>query len=78
MDIACKNGIKYQYKLSTNGGNDARALQTGASGSRVCSISLPTRYIHSPACVADSLDFDAMKSLVHFVLSDIHTFSPNN
>lgn len=73
--IANENNIKYQYKLSANGGNDARALQTGASGSRVCSISLPCRYIHSPVCVADMEDFDSMKSLVHNVLCKINIFS---
>ena len=75
-DIADKNGIKYQYKLTSNGGNDAGAIQSSASGCRVCSISLPTRYIHSPICVADTSDFDAMKQLVYEVLSKIHRFSP--
>lgn len=78
VDIADKNGIKYQYKESANGGNDAGALQSSASGCRVCSLSLPTRYIHSPACVADFDDFDAMKALVDAVLSSIHTFTPSN
>lgn len=73
--IAKENNIKYQYKLSSNGGNDARALQTGASGSRVCSISLPCRYIHSPVCVADMKDYDSMKELIHNVLCKINTFS---
>ncbi|MBO5743804.1 MAG: M42 family metallopeptidase [Clostridia bacterium] len=75
LGIAKENNIKYQYKLSANGGNDARALQTGASGSRVCSISLPCRYIHSPVCVADMEDFDSMKALIHNVLCKINTFS---
>lgn len=74
-DIANNNDIKYQYKLSANGGNDANALQTGASGSRVCSISLPCRYIHSPVCVADRSDFDEMKKLVGNILCEIHAFS---
>lgn len=76
-DIADKNGIQYQYKESANGGNDAGAIQSGASGCRVCSISLPTRYIHSPVSVADLTDYESMKSLVNAVLTDIHHFSPN-
>ncbi len=76
-DIADKNGIKYQYKQTSNGGNDAGALQSSASGCRVCSVSIPTRYIHSPICVADLADFDAMQALIDAVLSQIHTFSPN-
>lgn len=76
-DIAGEFDIKYQYKLTSNGGNDASAIQTGASGCRVCSISLPCRYIHSPVCVADINDFEAMKSLTDKVLSNVHTFSPD-
>lgn len=78
VDIADKNSIKYQYKQTSNGGNDAGAIQSGASGCRVCSLSLPTRYIHSSACVADFDDVEAMKTLVDAVLSDIHSFSPLN
>ncbi len=74
-DIADKNGIKYQYKLTSNGGNDAGAVQSGASGCRVCSISLPTRYIHSPVSVADKSDYKAMKKLVDVTLSEIHNIS---
>ncbi len=74
VDIADKNGIKYQYKLTSNGGNDAGAIQSSASGCRVCSISLPTRYIHSPSCVADTSDFEAMKKLVYITLLQIHKF----
>lgn len=76
-DIADEFNIKYQYKLTSNGGNDASAIQTGASGCRVCSISLPCRYIHSPICVADKTDFDAMKILAQKILENIHTFSPD-
>lgn len=76
--IADQRGIPYQYKLTSNGGNDSRQIQTGASGCRVCSISLPCRYIHSPVCVADGNDYDATKRLVRAVLNDIHNFSPDN
>ena len=75
-DIADKNGIKYQYKESANGGNDAGAIQSSASGCRVCSVSLPTRYIHSPISVADMSDYNAMKNLVDAVITEIHTFKP--
>ncbi len=74
MDIADKNGIKYQYKLGSNGGNDAGALQSDASGSRVCSVSLPCRYIHSPICTFDMEDFNSVKALMESVLVSIHIF----
>lgn len=74
-DIADSRNIRYQYKLTSNGGNDARQIQTGASGARVCSISLPCRYIHSPVSVADIGDFESMKVLMRAVLNEIHRFN---
>lgn len=75
--LADKKNIKYQYKLSSNGGNEAGAVQTSADGCRVCAISLPCRYIHSPVSVADMSDFEAMKSLVEEFLVNAHEFSNN-
>ena len=73
--IADAREIKYQYKLTSNGGNDAREIQTGASGCKVCSISLPCRYIHSPNCVFDGGDYDEMKRLARAVINQIEDFS---
>lgn len=78
VSVAESEDVKFQYKKSANGGNDARAIQTGAKGSRVCSVSLPCRYIHSPVCVADTSDYDAMLSLIDKVLLKIHTFPYKN
>ncbi|MBR2404867.1 MAG: M42 family peptidase [Clostridia bacterium] len=74
ITTASTRGIAYQYKLTSNGGNDSRQIQTGASGCRVCSISLPCRYIHSPVSVADGNDYESMKKLVRAVLNDIENF----
>lgn len=74
-NTALSRGIAFQYKLTSNGGNDSRQIQTGASGCRVCSISLPCRYIHSPVSVADGNDYEAMKKLIRAVLNDIQNFS---
>lgn len=76
-DIADENKIKYQYKLGSSGGNESGAVQSSASGCRVCSISLPCRYIHSPVSVADMDDYDSMKNLVDQVLSHVHKFLSN-
>lgn len=73
-DIADERGIKYQYKLTGNGGNDAREIQTGSSGAKVCSLSLPCRYIHSPNSVFDGGDYEEMKRLVRAVVNQIHKF----
>ncbi len=76
-NIADEREIRYQYKLTSNGGNDAREIQTGASGCKVCSISLPCRYIHSPNCVFDGSDYDEMKRLVRAVVNQINDYSCN-
>lgn len=77
-NIANERGIKFQYKLTSNGGNDSRAIQTESSGCKVCSISLPCRYIHSPNSVADGSDCDNMKKLIRAVLNEVHTFKTDN
>lgn len=74
VGVANERHIKTQYKSTSNGGNDSRAIQSGASGCKVCSISLPCRYIHSPVNVADGADFDNMKKLVRAVLNEIYNF----
>ena len=73
-DIADTKGIKYQYKLTSNGGNDAREIQTGASGCKVTTLSLPARYIHSPNTVFDYRDFESMKKLAKQTLLEIKKF----
>lgn len=73
-DIAERSGIAYQLKKTINGGNDAGAIQTSTSAVRVCSISLPCRYIHSPVSTAKKCDIDAMHRLVDKVLENIHIF----
>ena len=73
-DIAESHGIKYQHKRTISGGNDAGALQTSASAVRVCSISLPCRYIHSPVSTVKKCDIDAMYELTDSVLGSIHKF----
>jgi len=59
-DLALKTakdfGIKAQSKLGVFGGNDSRSLQTAKQGSRVLAVSMPCRYIHSPANVLKKSD----------------------
>ncbi len=64
MTAAAELDIKAQPKSMVAGGNDAGAIQTAASGTRVAAISLPCRYIHSPSCVLSMADMDAVFSLV--------------
>ena len=68
-------GSAVMWLLAAFGYNTiAGAVQTEAGGCKVCSISLPCRYIHSPCCVADGGDYENMKKLIRAVLNDIHNF----
>lgn len=48
--LAQAAGILVQYKRTTMGGNDARAVQTAVGGCKTCAVSVPCRYLHSPQC----------------------------
>lgn len=63
-DLADKEQIPWQVKASVSGGNDAGAIQTGSIGVPVAAVSVPCRYIHSPANVCSFLDIEAMFRLV--------------
>lgn len=56
--------IPLQIKEAATGGNDAGSLQCAGTGIKVAALSLPCRYIHSPACVLDSADFEALCALL--------------
>ena len=58
LDIAKKNNIKTQIKQAVTGGNESGAYQKSGKGVEVLAVSLPTRYIHSPSCVADFSDME--------------------
>jgi len=61
---AQEHSIPYQFEILTFGGTDAGAMQTVKSGAATGAISLPLRYIHSPAETASISDFEACISLV--------------
>ncbi len=64
--IACaeKNNIKWQYKKSNRGGNDGGSIYISNGGIKTVSVSVPTRYIHSPVCVMDKEDFENTEKLI--------------
>lgn len=49
------------------GGNESRSLMTAAGGSEVLAISIPSRYLHSPACVADEKDIENTLELLRLL-----------
>lgn len=56
-------GIGWQIKTRIAGATDARSINVSKDGVRTTSLSLPTRYIHSPSCVADIRDMNAVLAL---------------
>lgn len=63
FDVAKENGIKAQIKRYVSGGNDAGHIHKTAEGTKVITMSVPTRYLHSPACVASIEDYFAQRDL---------------
>lgn len=64
LDIARREGIPAQPKQKVAGGNDASAMQRAAGGCRAAAVSLPCRYLHSPACVLSERDLAAGSALL--------------
>jgi endoglucanase len=58
LETAESRNIKAQVKQAVAGGNDAGAIHKSGRGAEVLAVSLPTRYIHSPSCVADYGDME--------------------
>jgi endoglucanase len=50
-------GVPYQYKRPRIGGTDAGAIHLARAGVPTGAVSIPARYIHSPAAVLDLADF---------------------
>lgn len=65
-----KEGIPYQWKTTTTGGNDAGRIQTSGAGVKTMVVSVPCRYIHSPVSV---LDLNDLKNMLNLVRKALHT-----
>lgn len=70
-NTAKKSGIKVQYKNLVAGGNDAGAIHKSLGGIKTASVSVPCRYIHSPASIASKNDIEAVKELCKKYLNGI-------
>ena len=71
FDTARANAIPVQTKTLVAGGNDSGAIHTSVGGVRTCALSVPCRYLHSPACVIKESDYSAVKSLAAVMLSAV-------
>lgn len=70
IEIAKKNKIPLQKKLTVMGGNDAGAITYFGGGIKTATLSLPGRYIHSPATVISKDDYNSMLELTKKILEE--------
>ena len=71
VSVAKKYNIPHQFKRSVSGGNDAGEIHLSCGGIKTITMSVPTRYIHSPSSVINKSDFDAMKTLALKYLQEV-------
>lgn len=69
--VAKKYNIPFQYKRTVSGGNDAGAIHLSCGGIKTITMSVPTKYIHSPSSVIKMSDYEAMKSLAEKYLQEV-------
>ena len=62
--LAKERNIPCQTKTLIAGGNDAAAVHKAAGGVHTLAVSVPCRYIHSPACTAKQADIDSTAKLI--------------
>ncbi|MBR4306262.1 MAG: M42 family peptidase [Ruminiclostridium sp.] len=65
FDKAKEKNIPCQTKTVVAGGNDSGAIHVSAGGIETVAISVPCRYLHSPACVLSKKDIDAVSKLAY-------------
>src|SRR5690554_6016361 len=64
VKLAEENGIPYQLEVLKAGGTDAGAIHLTREGVPSGTISIPTRYVHSPSEMVDVRDVEACVDLV--------------
>lgn len=62
--LCAQHSIPCQTKSRIAGGNDSGAIHVSRGGVRTLSVSLPCRYLHAPASVADLLDAELCAKLL--------------
>jgi endoglucanase len=69
IDTAEAEDIPYQIRQPGGGGTDAGTIRLARAGVPVVSVSVPGRYIHSPAAIISREDFENALRLVRASLS---------
>jgi len=63
-DVALEKGIPFQWEVLEFGGTDSGAIHLTKGGIPAGVISIPTRYIHSPAEMSDKNDIESAVNLL--------------
>jgi len=71
VETAKQEGIPFQWKETTLGGNDAGSIHKASGGIPTVSVSLPCRYIHSPCSFLYKSDIEHTVGLVEAFLTRI-------
>ena len=71
LKTAKENNINAQVKHAVTGGNNSGAIHLTKGGVKTITLSLPSRYIHSPSSVGSLNDFKAMVDLAHKLLNSL-------
>ncbi|MHA1860329.1 MAG: M42 family metallopeptidase [Candidatus Asgardarchaeia archaeon] len=71
VEVAEKNKIPYQLEVLEGGTTDASAITLERGGIPSGTISIPSRYIHSPVEVIDAKDVENTIKLLRFALKEI-------
>ncbi len=72
VDLAKKNRIKHQMEILPRGGTEAGAMQRVRAGCPAITISIPTRYGHSPIEMVHKNDVRAAVRLVSKFIESAH------
>jgi endoglucanase len=73
-DLARREQIPFQMEVLPRGGTDAGAMQRARAGIPVITLSIPTRYVHTPNEMVGEGDVEAAIQLLARYLEEAHTF----
>jgi endoglucanase len=71
-DLAERHSVTHQLEVLDLGGTDAGNMQRTQAGMPVITLSIPTRYIHTPNEMANVNDIEAAIRLLSLYLEDAH------
>lgn len=71
IEVAKLNNIPWQIRRGTVGGNDGGKIHSTGEGCMTITISVPTRYIHSPVSMINKEDYENTIKLIKGLLKSL-------